>query len=131
VKATARFAARFSRSAAPRRSSGDVRESVALSHRPAAFLALPIALLAALLAIAALAAAPAFAAETHVFTGSFGSAGSGDGQLELAEHSGVAVNEASHDVYVADTGNNRVDKFDPAGNFIRAFIGGLRTGVPA
>jgi hypothetical protein len=131
VKATARFAARFSRSAAPRRSSGDVRESVALSHRPAAFLALPIALLAALLAIAALAAAPASAAETHVFTGSFGSEGSGAGQLELAEHSGIAINEASGDVYVADTGNARVDKFDSAGTFIRALIDGLRTGASA
>jgi hypothetical protein len=36
-----------------------------------------------------------------------------------------------HDVYVADAGNNRLDKFDPAGTFIRALIGGLRTGVPA
>lgn len=131
VKAPARIAARFSRFATPRRSSGDVRESVALSHRPAAFLALPLALLAALLAIAALAAAPASAAETHVFTGSFGSAGSGAGQLELAEHSGVAVNEATHDVYVADTGNHWIDKFDSACNFIRALIGGLPTGASA
>jgi len=129
VKAKARIVARFSRSVAPRRSSGDVRESVALSHRPAAFLALPIALLAALLAIAALAAAPASAAETHVFTGSFGSEGSGAGQLN--EPTGLAVDQSTGDVYVADTGNNRVDKFDPFGTFIRAFIGGLPTGAPA
>jgi hypothetical protein len=153
VKAKARIVARFSRSVAPRRSSGDVRESVALSHRPAAFLALPIALLAALLAIAALAAAPASAAETHVFTGSFGSEGSGAGQLNerlknvrlrlagaerirlrLLAHlrlTGLAVDQATGDVYVADTGNDRVDKFDSAGTFIRAFIGGLPTGAPA
>jgi hypothetical protein len=129
VKAKARIVARFSRSVAPRRSSGDVRESVALSHRPAAFLALPIALLAALLAIAALAVAPASAAETHVFTGSFGSEGSGAGQLN--EPTGLAVDQATGDVYVADTGNDRVDKFDSAGTFIRAFIGGLPTGAPA
>jgi hypothetical protein len=131
VKAPARIAARFSRFATPRRSSGDVRESVALSHRPAAFLALPLALLAALLAIAALAAAPASAAETHVFTGSFGSAGSGAGQLELAEHSGVAVDEATHDVYVADRNNNRIDKFGFLANFLRAFVPGFSTGAPA
>gem|GEM_PF-5049165 len=42
---------------------------------------------------------------------------------------GLAVNEATGNVYVADTGNNRVDKFDPFGTFIRAFIGGLPTGA--
>jgi hypothetical protein len=68
-----------------------------------------------------LAPASALAAGSHVFEGSFGSAGSGDGQLELGEHSGIAVNEATHDVYAADTGNHRVDQFDSIGTFLRAF----------
>jgi hypothetical protein len=47
------------------------------------------------------ASSAALAAEVHVFSTSFGTAGSGDGQLELAEHSGLAVNDTSHDIYVA------------------------------
>ena len=34
---------------------------------------------------------------------------------------GVAVNAASHDVYVADSANHRVDEFSAAGGFIGAF----------
>jgi hypothetical protein len=88
-------------------------------------------LLAALFALLVL-AIPASAVETHVKSIAFGAAGSGDGQFELAEHSGVAVNEATHDVYVADAGNRRVDQFDSAGNFIRAFgadVGGAGVNV--
>jgi DNA-binding beta-propeller fold protein YncE len=73
------------------------------------------------LAILALFAAPAFAAEVHVLSSSFGAPGSGDGQLSLAEHSGLAVNQTSHDVYVADTGNGRVEEFTAAGAFVRTF----------
>jgi hypothetical protein len=35
--------------------------------------------------------------------------------------SGVAVNDANHDVYVADTGNHRISEFNKEGNFDRAF----------
>jgi NHL repeat/WD40-like Beta Propeller Repeat len=35
--------------------------------------------------------------------------------------SGVAVNDQTHEVYVADTGNHRVDEFEADGKFIRAF----------
>jgi DNA-binding beta-propeller fold protein YncE len=49
----------------------------------------------------------------------FGSAGSGAGQL--SEPDGVAVDQTTGDVYVADTGNHRVDKFDAQGNFILTF----------
>lgn len=52
---------------------------------------------------------------------SFGTAGQGDGQLALATHSGVAINDTTGDVYVADTGNHRVVQFSSAGTFIRAF----------
>jgi hypothetical protein len=64
--------------------------------------------------------------------------GSEAGQLELAAPfgvatglngnngaaiagSGVAVNDGNHDVYVADTGNHRVDEFESDGMFVRAF----------
>jgi DNA-binding beta-propeller fold protein YncE len=45
----------------------------------------------------------------------FGSTGSGDGQLDAPND--VAVDSAGN-VYVADTGNDRIQKFDPAGNFL-------------
>jgi NHL repeat len=70
------------------------------------------------------------AAQVHVLSSSFGSAGSGDGQLELADPnlfltgapgSGLAVNQETGDVYVADTGNHRIAQFSSTGIFIRAF----------
>jgi NHL repeat/WD40-like Beta Propeller Repeat len=57
--------------------------------------------------------APAQALEVHHFERSFGSEGSGPGQLKAPE--GVAVNDVTHDVYVADTGNARVEEFGPTG----------------
>jgi hypothetical protein len=99
------------------------------SGAPSLRLLAPLALvLAALLVLAAIPAS-ALAARGHVFEGSFGTPGTGPGQLE--EPTAVAVNEASHDVYVADTGNNRIDKFGLIANFLRAFLPGLRTGAAA
>jgi hypothetical protein len=49
----------------------------------------------------------------------FGGPGSGAGQLSEPER--IAVDQATGDVYVADRGNNRVDKFDASGNFILTF----------
>ncbi|HEV7483326.1 MAG TPA: hypothetical protein VGO13_09535 [Solirubrobacterales bacterium] len=94
-------------------------------------------------------ASPAFAERGHHFATPFGSPGSGDGQLQLAPverspdnnlireggaGSGLAINESTHDVYVADTGNHRVVEFDSNGNFIRAFgadVGGAGVDVCA
>ncbi len=84
----------------------------------------------ALLAVGLL--APSSALAVHVFTGSFGESGHGDGQLELAillspafepkiADSGLAVNEETHDVYVTDTGNGRVEQFTATGAFVRTF----------
>jgi sugar lactone lactonase YvrE len=56
----------------------------------------------------------------------FGSTGTGDGQLN--EPKDVAVDTATGDIYVADSGNHRVDKFDSAGNFIAAWGWGVKDG---
>jgi len=48
-----------------------------------------------------------------------GLAGAGDGQF--SEPEGVAVNEASGDVYVVDRANNRVEQFTAAGVFLAAW----------
>jgi hypothetical protein len=99
------------------------------------------AFLLALLAILALTAAPALANSSHVFSKSFGEKGSGAGQLSLAAPvtlneeelvtagSGVAVNDTTHDVYVADTGNHRIDEFESDGSFVRAWGWGVADGV--
>ena len=49
------------------------------------------------------------------FIGKWGSKGSGDGQF--ASPSGIAI-DSSNDVFVLDTGNNRVQKFSNNGTFI-------------
>jgi len=99
-----------------------------------------------LTAAVALSAPPALAVRNHIFceSCSFATKGPAAGQLELAvpaftsggeltsPGSGVAVNNATHDVYVADTGNRRVDEFSSAGVFVRAFganVGGVGVNV--
>ena len=54
-----------------------------------------------------------------VHTASFGAPGAAGGQFNSPQ--GVAVDQATGDVYVVDSGNFRVEKFDPAGNFLLAF----------
>jgi len=51
--------------------------------------------------------------------GSFGTEGSGDGQFGFPW--GVAVKQSTGDVYVADLGNNRVEKFNTAGGYVSQF----------
>ncbi len=78
----------------------------------------------------------------RVFGPSFGSPGSGAGQLSLVEltrtengnvegegGSGLAVDAGTHDVYVADTGNHRVDEFASSGAFVRAWGWGVVNGA--
>jgi hypothetical protein len=89
-----------------------------------------LALSTVALAGIALAATPAFAS-LHAFSTSFGSFGPGDGQVSLASNSGVAVNATTHDVYVADTGNARIDQFSSSGAFIRAWGWGVADGSTA
>ncbi len=65
---------------------------------------------------------PACAAGTE----SFGSPGSGAGQLD--EPFGVAVDRANGDVYVVDTNNQRVERFSSDGVFRLAWGWGVRDG---
>jgi hypothetical protein len=83
------------------------------------------------LIVLAFAATPAFAGKQYIAGPSFGEKGAAAGQLEDPE--GIAVNnDASSpslgDVYVADTGNRRIDVFTSSGTFVMAFgknVGGL------
>jgi DNA-binding beta-propeller fold protein YncE len=104
-----------------------------LSMKKACQLVCVVAALIAALCL--MVAAPAGAVYTHVLTKSIGEAGSGDGQVALVSgnasqsgSSGVTVNEVTHDVYVADTGNHRIDEFSAAGAFIRAWGWGVADG---
>jgi len=65
-------------------------------------------------------AGPASAKEIHKFSASI-EAPASDTTLSLAVNSGLAVNETSHDIYAADTGNHRIVEFSATGEFIRAF----------
>jgi hypothetical protein len=95
--------------------------------------------LAMLLAAAAGLPSAASAAQAHFFSESFGEAGSGAGQLELVAPnlsanpklggSGVAVDDATGDVYVADTGNHRIDVFEADGTFMMAWGWGVADGA--
>jgi hypothetical protein len=90
------------------------------SHRLLAVLAM----LAAALGVLGLASVPALARQVHYYSKSFGTAGSGAGQL--SEPSGVAVSEvgaSSGDVYAIDQGNDRVEVFGPEGAYISQFNG--------
>ncbi len=56
----------------------------------------------------------------------FGSQGSGAGQI--SEANGVAVDQESGEVYVADQNNDRIDKFTPQGAFLLAWGWGVADG---
>uniref|UniRef100_UPI002617EA75 NHL repeat-containing protein n=1 Tax=Pseudomonas sp. TaxID=306 RepID=UPI002617EA75 len=57
----------------------------------------------------------------------FAPAGEGAGQVKAPV--GVAVDQSSGDLYVADENNHRIDKFDPAGHFLFAFGYGVSDGA--
>src|SRR6266540_3226819 len=71
--------------------------------------------------LALTAALGASAAQASLFTASstFGSPGSAPGQFQSPL--GVAIQQSSGNVYVADSQNARVQKFSPNGDFIAAF----------
>jgi hypothetical protein len=82
------------------------------------------------LAVGVLFSAPAALAllNTH-FSFSFAEPGAKAGQV--SSPAGVAVDAVTHDVYVADSGNRRVDEFSSSGTFIRAWGWGVGDGITA
>jgi DNA-binding beta-propeller fold protein YncE len=91
-----------------------------------------------LLVVVGLGVVPSVAvgARAHGFSSAFGGSGVGAGLLLLAAPnvggdpgSGTAVDGVSGDVFVADTGNRRVDEFSAAGVFVRAWGWGVATGA--
>jgi len=81
----------------------------------------------ALLAVLCLGVAPALAVRGHVFTGSFGSPGSGPGQL--GEPAGIAINETTGDIYYLDKTNNRVEIFNSTGTKFEGEFNGSGLGL--
>ncbi|MCW2993850.1 MAG: pknD 3 [Conexibacter sp.] len=81
-----------------------------------------------LLALAACAGLPASASATISLVAQFGGAGAGDGQIGTvtAPSTGIATDRAGN-VYVADSGNHRIEVFSPGGAFLRTF-GSVGTG---
>jgi hypothetical protein len=57
----------------------------------------------------------------------FGSFGEGAGQLQGSD--GVAVDQASGDVYFADPSNRRIDEFEASGSFVSAWGRGVLNGA--
>jgi hypothetical protein len=70
------------------------------------------------LGLALVFAATALAAPKGV-VGDFGSAGTGNGQFTTPR--GVAVNQSTGDVYVVDSGNNRIQRFNADGDYLSQF----------
>lgn len=56
--------------------------------------------------------------------------GEGEGAGQVGEPYGVAADQATGDVYVADRGNNRVDEFETNGTFVRAWGWGVDAAKP-
>lgn len=67
------------------------------------------------------------AAFNYTSSSQFGSDGNQAGQFD--EPQGVAVDQATHDVYVADTGNHRIEQFSSNGTFIAAWGWGVSDGA--
>jgi hypothetical protein len=76
--------------------------------------------------VAFVAVSPAPASAEHFYRESFGSSGEGAGQLSeprdvVVDNSASAGDTSKGDIYVADAGNHRIDKFNSEGKFILAF----------
>ncbi len=87
--------------------------------------------LAAIAAVAVLPSTALAASGGWISTGSFGSFGTGSGQFQadyFGTGGGAAVDESTGDVYITDTGNARIEKFDASGNFLAAWGFGVVDG---
>src|SRR5262245_30552582 len=80
------------------------------------------------LAVCALAAPGVTTAQSSLLipVSTFGSSGSSAGLFQFP--TGVAVDQSSGRLYVADTGNARIQKFDKSGKFKSAWGWGVRDG---
>ncbi len=105
----------FGRSLATRGACSGVDGSGAPSRPRTTLLALAIA------ALAAIALAPAASAAPKTIVGAIGEEGSGPGQFQPFQIGGIAVNQATDEIYVVDVGNQRVQRFDAAGEFVSEF----------
>jgi DNA-binding beta-propeller fold protein YncE len=90
----------------------------ARTQRVRAVLATSVGLLVVLLVISC----PAWAARGHVFGFEFAGPGSASGQLNGP--AGLAVDEATGNVYVVDRGNDRVEVFNAAGTKVEGEFNG-------
>ena len=75
--------------------------------------------------------APALALSQRGHTPAFTFGGFGQKAGNVNVPLGVAVSEATGNVYVVDAANNRVDRFDAQGHFIEAWGWGVKTGAKA
>jgi hypothetical protein len=116
---------RLNRGSAPRCSGGgDIPVGARLGSLSLGLVSLCALVTAALFIFSA----SALAAREYVPAGSFGGEGTGNGQFK--EPAGVAVNDATHDVYVVDRGNDRVEELTSTGAYVGQFNGtGAPTGV--
>src|SRR5436190_23829145 len=89
---------------------------------------LALAILAAAALLGALTSpAFAFSQRGHSFAFSFGEKGEALGQLKSP--AGIAVNESTHDVYVVDAGNQRVERFNAEGEAQEVWGWGVENGA--
>ena len=94
--------------------------------RVAATLGMKLSAMLFMLSVAlAISTAPALAVQRYgPISGRIGEVGAGgSGNGEFSSPNGVAVDQATGDVYVVDTGNNRVEKFDASGTYLAQFDG--------
>jgi DNA-binding beta-propeller fold protein YncE len=80
-----------------------------------------------LVVLTCVAACCAWTSLASALPASFGSEGARAGQIS-GNPQGIAVDEGSGDVYVADTQNARIDKFGPEGEFLLAWGWGVADG---
>ncbi len=108
------------------REAGETMGSHRRRRAATARVVLCVLALAAALAAIPTSASMALSQRGHVPVGSLGKEGSGAG--EMKEPEGVAVNEATGDIYVVDHGNARVDVFGSDRKFKFAFGFGVADG---
>jgi NHL repeat len=106
-------------------SKADVATAEACARRRSIACALALAGLALLL----VGVSPVQAAPKNV-VGFLGTTGTGTGAGQFSTPRGVAVRQSTGDVYVVDSSNHRIQKFDSMGNFVRTWGRGVQDGTP-